>query len=108
MVFHANSLSTIGGFVRENPLVTGVTLAAAIGGTTAVVRKVRRRKSGIKKSTTRKRKRTSGTRKVAGRRKRKSHASPRHRGHKRVSFTTKDGKRVTFLVKPKQKKHPHR
>lgn len=36
-----------------------------------------------------------------GRKKRRTHRSPRHKGHKRVSFTTKEGKKVSFLVNPK-------
>lgn len=34
-------------------------------------------------------------------RKRATHRSPRHPGHKRVSFTTADGKKVSFLANPK-------
>lgn len=34
-------------------------------------------------------------------RKRRTHRSPRHKGHKRVSFTTKDGRKVSFLSNPK-------
>lgn len=34
-------------------------------------------------------------------RKKATHRSPRHRGHKRVSFTTADGKKVSFLANPK-------
>lgn len=33
--------------------------------------------------------------------KRRTHRSPRHRGHKRVSFTTADGRKVSFLANPK-------
>ena len=36
-----------------------------------------------------------------GRRKRRTHRSPRHKGHKVVSFTTSTGKKVRFLVNPK-------
>lgn len=35
------------------------------------------------------------------RRRRRTHASPRHGGHKRVSFTTAEGKKVSFLANPK-------
>jgi len=35
------------------------------------------------------------------RRKRATHRSPRHRGHKRVSFTTATGQKVSFLANPK-------
>jgi len=40
-------------------------------------------------------------RSTRGKRKRRTHASPRHRGHKRVSFTTASGKKVSFLTNPK-------
>lgn len=33
--------------------------------------------------------------------KRRTHRSPRHRGHKRVSFKTADGRKVSFLANPK-------
>jgi len=50
--------------------------------------------------TTRSRKRktaTRRTRKVRSR-KRRTHRSPRHKGHTRVSFTTRDGQKVKFLA----------
>jgi len=34
-------------------------------------------------------------------RRRATHRRPRHRGHKRVSFTTAEGKKVSFLANPK-------
>lgn len=37
------------------------------------------------------------------RRKRATHRSPRHKGHKLVKFTTKDGRKVSFLSNPKAK-----
>jgi len=40
-------------------------------------------------------------RRKTGPRKKRTHRSPRHRGHKRVSFTTKTGQKVSFLVNPK-------
>lgn len=33
--------------------------------------------------------------------KRRTHRSPRHRGHTRVKFTTKSGQKVSFLANPK-------
>lgn len=33
--------------------------------------------------------------------KRRTHRSPRHSGHKRVSFTTKTGQKVSFLANPR-------
>lgn len=96
-------------FIRGNPLVS----TAAIGiGTTgliagvAAVRKIRKKKA--RKRTTvkiRKRKRTTVKRRKI--RKRVTHSSPRHKGHKRVSFTTASGKRVNFLVR-KKKSPTHR
>ena len=38
---------------------------------------------------------------VRRRKKARTHRSPRHTGHKRVSFTTKDGQKVSFLSNPK-------
>jgi len=62
----------------------------------------RRPRAGPKRRVTARRrpKRVTARRRV-GRRKRRTHRSPRHRGHKRVSFTTKEGKKVSFLVNPK-------
>ena len=100
-------------FIRGNPIVS----TAAIGiGTTglitglATVAGIRRKR---KKIATRKKKRKVGrkkrARKVKGARrakKRVTHRSPRHKGHKRVSFTTASGQKVNFLVR--KKKHSHR
>ena len=60
----------------------------------------------IVKRKTAKKKRTR--RKVSRKKKRVSHRSPRHKGHKRVSFTTASGQKVNFLVKKKVRKHKHR
>lgn len=103
-------LSNIGMFIRDNPLLTGVSLGAAVGSVVAGTTLIRRkRKSGRRKSkrksATRQRRRRKATRRrithrtVRRRRKRITHSSPRHRGHKRVSFTTKGGKKVSFLTK---------
>lgn len=95
-------------FIRGNPLVA----TAAIGiGTTGLIAGIagifKRRKKKRKAAARRKsRKKTTRTRRrVGARRKRVSHRSPRHRGHKRVTFKTKTGKTVNFLVR--KKTHPH-
>lgn len=91
-------------FIRGNPLVS----TAAIGiGTTGLItavaavrrkrkKKVSRRKVSRKKTTRRKK-----TRRV-------THRKPRHKGHKRVSFTTASGKRVKFLVRGQKRSPKHR
>jgi len=56
--------------------------------------KARKRKAPTRRKVTRKRR-------VTRKRKRRTHRSPRHKGHKRVSFTTKDGRKVSFLSNPK-------
>lgn len=86
------------GFVSEKPIQTGAAIlgiaAVPVGFLAANVikRKARTRKKKKKSKTTR-------------RKKRATHRSPRHKGHKRVTFTTKGGKKVRFLVKPKKHKH---
>jgi len=65
----------------------------------------RRKVNGRRTTKARKRKaptrRTVKKRRVTRKRKRRTHRSPRHKGHKRVSFTTADGKKVSFLSNPK-------
>jgi len=101
----ASILADINQFVRGNPLLSTAILGASLTGITAGVVRVTKRKrkkaSGRKRKSTRKR----TTRKIR-RSKKITHRSPRHRGHKRVSFTTKDGRRVNFLVK--KPKHSHK
>jgi len=103
----------IADFIRGNIIVS----TAAIGiGTTglltgiAVVKGIRKKRKkagkGKKKRKTRAKKKTRKTRRPRKAKKRISHASPRHRGHKRVSFTTAGGKKVNFLVR--MKGHAHR
>lgn len=99
------------GFVKSNPILSGVIgsgLLATIGalGVRAIRRRkksksVRRRKTK-KRTTTIRRRSTKMSRRMAKvRRHRKgvSHRSPRHKGHKRVSFVTAKGQRVSFLSK---------
>ncbi len=98
-------------FIRGNPITAvavGLGVPAGFAGIAAVgkiVAKRRKKKSGRKKKSvgrTRIRKSKIKRRKV----KKVTHRSPRHRGHKKVMFTTKEGKRVSFLVK--KPKHTHR
>jgi len=100
-------LADINQFVRGNPFISTATLVATISGVTAGIVAVRRRRSTRRltsKKKRRKRSRVSGRR--IKRRKKITHRSPRHKGHKKVSFITKTGKRVSFLVK--KPKHTHR
>lgn len=118
MVFHddgfplgASILADINQFVRGNPLLSTAILGASLTGITAGVVRIRRRKK--KSVSTQKRKRKSTRKKIRGRgirkrTKRVTHSSPRHKGHKRVAFTTKEGKRVTFLVKKPKHQHKRR
>lgn len=122
-----NSLSRIGEnvteLVQENPLVaigvvaggTALTTGALIGGVSAIRKRKARKRTTVRKKSkrkisrrvihhvhTRKRKvRRPRIRVTRRRRKVKhiSHRSPRHKGHKRVSFTTKTGQKVSFLSK---------
>ena len=108
--------SEITQFIRSSPIVSGVALGGSVLGGLGllqIIRKVRKRKkTRIRKRTVRKaitrRRRTRRKTSVVVRRKRRVgrhvHASPRHRGHKRVSFTTKTGQKVNFLVKSKRRK----
>jgi len=95
--------------------------AVARGGAPRVTRKKPRRPSAVarggaprrrRRKTTATRRRipthghrvvSTGTTRVRTRRgaRRRTHSSPRHKGHKRVSFTTASGKRVSFLANPK-------
>lgn len=102
--------NSISEFVRENPVLTGGIGAGVLAtlGTLGGIAVVRRRK---RKASTKKRKKTTRRmvkRRITHKRRRHkkgvSHRSPRHRGHKRVSFTTKGGKRVSFLVKPRRRR----
>lgn len=101
-------------FFRANPILSSAAIGAGTSGlvvAVAGIRKVKKRKKAkkrtkkrTKKKTTRKRK----TRKTTKKRKKVTHRSPRHSGHKRVTFTTKDGKKVSFLVAKKGHTHKRR
>jgi len=101
-------------FIRGNPLITaGIGLGAplAIIGITKAVRRRKKKAKAVSK-TRRKRKRKVARRKtrrvVRKKRKKVTHSSPRHRGHKMVTFTTKDGKKVRFKVARKPHIHKRR
>lgn len=90
-------------FIRGNPIIAGgIGLGAplALIGIAQVGRRVTRRKT--KRRVSRKRRKTATRKKarIPGKR-RKTHRSPRHKGHKRVSFTTAQGQKVSFLVRKK-------
>jgi len=113
-------------FIRGNPLVStaavGIGVTGLIATATSVVRKRRKKKASVRKRKSVKRKSTRKKSKASIRRtrlrnlakarrakrtgKKRTHASPRHRGHKRVSFTTASGKKVNFLVG--KRKHKRR
>lgn len=103
MPFHIETIQTI----RRNPIVAGSVLGGSVIGGLVVAQTIRKRRKKTK-STVRKRrsKLRAGTKRRKTKKRKVTHRSPRHKGHKRVSFTTKDGKRVNFLVK--KKSHTHR
>jgi len=102
-------------FIRGNPIVStaavGIGTTGLITGIAAVTRVRRKRKkakaSKKKRRSSRKtrKKRVGRPKRVKRSKKRRTHSSPRHKGHKKVSFTTAGGKRVSFLVKKKRRKH---
>ena len=121
-----NVLERLGGrftdFIRGNPIVSTAAIGIGVTGLTAaaITRVKKRRKKKVarkvgrkKRVTTRRRKGKKKTqvqirrmrlRNLAKARrarrtgKRRTHRSPRHKGHKRVSFTTASGQKVNFLV----------
>lgn len=128
MPFHKQSLariaespigelgSRLGTFVKENPLLTGVGLAASVGGITAVTRVVKRRRKAKRKSTRRRSKVTKSRSRRTSRRGRRiirgrglgrgeiRHSGKGTRGTKVVRFRTKQGKMVSFKVKGTSKR----
>jgi len=98
-------------FIRGNPIVSTASVGAGVTGLVvagATIRKLRSKKKSTKRKSTKKsrikRKKIRGGR-VRKRTKRITHRTPRHRGHKKVTFTTKGGKRVSFLVKKPAHSH---
>ena len=96
-------------FIRGNPIISTAIIGAGTSGLVTAIAVTR----GARRSTTAKarRKKSKKTgrkrdaRRTPRRKKKATHRSPRHRGHKQVTFTTKGGKKVRFLVKPKKHKH---
>ena len=125
-----NVLERIGGrvtdFIRGNPIVS--TAAIGIGTTGLIAAAITRVKKRKKRSPTARRTRRKSVKRrrkkktkaqikrqrirnlVKARRARgkkgRTHRSPRHKGHKRVAFTTAGGKKVSFLVG--KRKHKRR
>jgi len=95
-------------FVRGNPIVATAAIGAGFTGLTAAVATLVRKKKATTRRKTRKRVTKRKTARVSKRRKRATHRSPRHKGHKRVSFTTATGKRVKFLVRGQKRSPKHR
>ena len=87
-------------FGRSNPLIVTSIAGITSAGLVAVAR-VRRKK---KATTTRRKKKATTTRR---KKKRVTHRSPRHKGHKRVTFKTKSGKKVRFLVRGTKRSPSH-
>ncbi len=65
----------------------------------------KKRKAKVKKKTAKRKPRRKA---VARRKRRITHRAPRHKGHKRVTFTTKTGKKVRFLVRGQKRSPKHR
>jgi len=104
--------SPVTDFIRGNPLVSTAAIGIGTTGLVTAVATIRRRKKRTallrkRKSRTPKRKRKKARRVVKkgkrGKAKRRTtHRSPRHKGHKVVSFRNKKtGKMVRFLVRRK-------
>ncbi len=89
-------------FGRSNPLIVTGIAGLTTTGLVAVARIRKKRKAARKKRVTTKKRRKKTTR-----RKKVTHRKPRHRGHKRVTFTTKGGKKVRFLVRKRRPRHAH-
>lgn len=120
MVFHENLFpkirarleqfaQPISDFVRSNPIISsaivGVTALGSIAAVTSVVRRKRKRRAAKKRAVRSRKAPRKRAKRVKRRKRHVTHASPRHRGHKRVSFTTASGKKVSFLVKKKSSSH---
>lgn len=98
-------------FIRGNVIVSTASVGAGVTGLViagATIRKLRTKKTKKRKSKRKGIKRKGIKRKRVKRKGRSkvTHRSPRHGGHKFVTFTTKGGKKVKFRVR--QKAHSHR
>jgi len=97
-------------FIRGNPIVSTASVGAGVTGlvvAAATIRKLRSKKkrTGKRKAKKPKKRTRVSKRKFKRTRKKVTHRKPRHRGHKKVSFITKQGKRVSFLVKKPAHSH---
>jgi len=93
--------------VRGSPAITSaVTTGVGLLVTQQVIRRVRKKRTVKKRRKVTRKKRRKVTRRAPRRKKakRRTHASPRHKGHKVVTFTTKGGKKVRFLTPRKGSK----
>lgn len=99
----------ISDFIRTNPIISsaivGVTSIGTVAGIAAVVRRRRKKRTATRRRVKRRKAPRKRVRRIKRRKRHVTHASPRHRGHKRVVFTTKDGRKVSFLVKKKSSSH---
>lgn len=87
--------------VRGSPIITSaITSGVGVLATQQIVRRIRKKRSVKKRRKVVRKKRRKVTKRVGRRKKakRRTHASPRHKGHKVVTFTTKGGKKVRFLT----------
>ena len=92
-------------FIRGNPIVSTAAIGIGTTGLVAVATAVRRKR---KKKTTRRAARKKTTRRATRKKKKRvTHRSPRHRGHKTVTFKTKGGKKVRFLVRGQKRSPKH-
>lgn len=92
-------------FGRSNPLIVTSIAGLTSAGIVAVARirkkkNAKKRKKKISRKAQRKKDRRRRSRKV-------THRRPRHRGHKTVTFKTKGGKKVRFLVRGQKRSPKH-
>lgn len=103
--FVRTGISSVTQFIRTNPIVSGGILGGSVlvaSTATGVIRRRRARRATSRSTATRRKRRVVRVKKRKVVRKRVTHRSPRHKGHKRVSFINKKtGKRVSFLVRRK-------
>lgn len=95
---------------RGAPVITtAVTTGVGLIATQQIIRRVRKKRAVKKRRKVTRKKRRKVTKRIGRRKKakRRTHASPRHKGHKFITFTTKGGKKVKFLA-PKRGSKVHK